>query len=1458
MRKYINKYTSIMVILLLMAIIITFTYISYAASDTTTTVTYDDINGELDTQFKKYITSEEIPTIVQNDATNNTTTNVIYKEGYSIDKYKILQNPHKGSVVYTGISTGYGFNTAYKNTFINFSSNGYARLYWYHVVRGIDENGNLILDWTLVDNAIQDAVKKGVKMSFRAFATYSPYVYELSGDTEENLSGIMDSCSYDDNNMLRCNTKTNPVKYVVPKTVVDYCNSKTQSTDSNSSCGEVKSYYLWNNGNTYEQWIPDYRNKTFQSLTNQLIDSFANHLSTTDIKVTGKDGVLGDYVEYVDIGTYGIYGEEHLGYGSTFIGNTNQNTTSTTYCPSVVNTYSLTSDEFKDGYIQPFINTFKKYTNLKHILLYNAYGFPGYNLDYNRKDTECDYTFTSTSTYKSISYNGGDPCDENSYNSAFCYQKMYMELMQQEDNYNMVSQRSDGFIVNNSKQKPAISFTGKVSSIRPTLFEYALPGHDVEGLTDLGYFNTINNSDEDYHIKNWRKIKEVYNAVENSDPTYLELITWSIKSGDSSSTDSATREITDLKYKIRDLYAYLGNRLGYYFKIKEATYPTSVENNTSFDLKVTINNDGVTKLYNNAYLYVAFLDSNNKDVKTIYTKQNANTWNGDSVNSITIENINTTSLSEGRYKLAIGLVDEKDKNNNSIVPSYLFGSSMEVTDDKWHVLGAIQVGEPDENPPTITASQPTHPVRIHTATITVSNGTYNLNNTNSYQYYLSTSSTSLTNGSWTDYTSGFQFSIGQGLNGNRYLFVKTIKDVWNLESSATNGQTVTIDGETYHRFGPYTFDNENPTCNISLSPSTWTNSNVTLEVAGSDSVSTSDKLTYSFDNITFSAIRTNSISENNTYRAYVKDEAGNIGQCSIDVNKIDKTLPEVTFITNGTSTYSKSVSTKVDVSDISDIKEIKYLWIQGEQEPDNIDFTNTITNGDTINKNTGTGNDWYLWILAVDNAENTTKKRSNAFMLDNTPPGITIAKNQNSLTITANDYQSGLHQTPFSWDGVNYTNNNTLTIEENGTYTAYVRDALGNVSKSSITVKDILHQEPTIKVNDISTTPVKSHNVSIKVEKGTEELNSFNQYQYYLSTQMLGLNGGSWTDYTNDTQFTIGNGITGIRYLYVKTVRDVNNLESISSSGDIVTIDNVNYHRFGPYIFDNNKPTCTLTKTPETYTNQAVTLTINGKDETSTINLAYSIDNINFNLTRTTTVSKNSTYTAYVKDEAGNIGQCSTNITNIDNKIPEVVFETNGTTTYSKSVSAKVTANDDAGIKSLKYLWYQGELEPDSIDITNKFKNGDIITKSNGTGNNWYLWIMATDNSGNTTKIRSNAFMLDNTNPICTINKNGLKLKIIATDVDSGLSDEPYSWDNKTFQATNTLEITQNGTYTSYVKDKVGNIGNCEITPEELLVVPDTSVKMNKIIYIIAIILISSGIIITGYTLFKNKAQKNQ
>ena len=104
----------------------------------------------------------------------------------------------------------------------------------------------------------------------------------------------------------------------------------------------------------------------------------------------------------------------------------------------------------------------------------------------------------------------------------------------------------------------------------------------------------------------------------------------------------------------------------------------------------------------------------------------------------------------------------------------------------------------------------------------------------------------------------------------------------------------------------------------------------------------------------------------------------------------DIEYPEVSFLPNGNTTWSKSQSTVITVSDnltSTNNIQIKYVWSTSETAPS---FANaqTATSGQTITNNTGTGR-MYLYVQAIDSQGNTTVARSNQFYLDNQAPIIT-------------------------------------------------------------------------------------------------------------------------------------------------------------------------------------------------------------------------------------------------------------------------------------------------------------------------------------------------------------------------------------------------------------------------------------------------------------------------------------
>lgn len=109
---------------------------------------------------------------------------------------------------------------------------------------------------------------------------------------------------------------------------------------------------------------------------------------------------------------------------------------------------------------------------------------------------------------------------------------------------------------------------------------------------------------------------------------------------------------------------------------------------------------------------------------------------------------------------------------------------------------------------------------------------------------------------------------------------------------------------------------------------------------------------------------------------------------------------------------------------------------------------------------------------------------------------------------------------------------------------------------------------PTISVSPSEYEGEETIDITISVEKGNAELSNSNDYEFYLSSSNDDLEKGNWIIYTPGKALTIGEGLDGEYYLYVKQVKDEN--EKFSAGGKTVIIKGKKYHRFGKYIFNNN------------------------------------------------------------------------------------------------------------------------------------------------------------------------------------------------------------------------------------------------------------------------------------------------
>ena len=178
----------------------------------------------------------------------------------------------------------------------------------------------------------------------------------------------------------------------------------------------------------------------------------------------------------------------------------------------------------------------------------------------------------------------------------------------------------------------------------------------------------------------------------------------------------------------------------------------------------------------------------------------------------------------------------------------------------------------------------------------------------------------------------------------------------------------------------------------------------------------------------------------------------------IKISDIDKTLPEIKELVIDEEKWEKTKAINVKGSDniriygwnVTKSKDVPKEWKKLEI------ITNTLDVRDEIKEN-GT---YYIWV--TDSAGNIAYLTKEVTKIDKNPPTIqyTIDDSKKdtekyiTIKATGKDNESGLHQMAYSWDKQSWgTENNSINVTKNGTYTIYVRDALENISEKKITIK---------------------------------------------------------------------------------------------------------------------------------------------------------------------------------------------------------------------------------------------------------------------------------------------------------------------------------------------------------------------------------------------------------------------
>ncbi|MCI9064061.1 MAG: S8 family serine peptidase [Clostridia bacterium] len=204
-----------------------------------------------------------------------------------------------------------------------------------------------------------------------------------------------------------------------------------------------------------------------------------------------------------------------------------------------------------------------------------------------------------------------------------------------------------------------------------------------------------------------------------------------------------------------------------------------------------------------------------------------------------------------------------------------------------------------------------------------------------------------------------------------------------------------------------------------------------------------------------------------------KDELYGYGSpnfSNLKIADIDKQAPEIKEIKYDNEKWETIKKIQIIASDnirifawaITTSKDKPKEWNKLEEIKPTLDITQDI-------KENGK---YYIWVM--DSAKNTSYMPIEINKIDTEGP--TIAFNIDSSTLDLNKYvtisviaedkDSGLNEMPYSWDGQNWgTESNILKVTENGRYKIYAKDTLGNISEKEIKV-DVFPREGIANINE--------------------------------------------------------------------------------------------------------------------------------------------------------------------------------------------------------------------------------------------------------------------------------------------------------------------------------------------------------------------------------------------------------
>jgi len=530
---------------------------------------------------------------------------------------------------------------------------------------------------------------------------------------------------------------------------------------------------------------------------------------------------------------------------------------------------------------------------------------------------------------------------------------------------------------------------------------------------------------------------------------------------------------------------------------------------------------------------------------------------------------------------------------------------------------------------------------------------------------------------------------------------------------------------------------------------------------------------------------------------------------------VDKTEPNVSFGTNGNTTYANSHSSTVTVTDAeSGITSLQYVWSTSTTTPGA--GWAAFTSGQNLTLSTAGSGNYYLHIKATDNVGNVNDIRSNVFKIDNTNP-VAPTLNMSEAWINSNrtfsvtggsDSYSGVSKLQYKIDSGVWTDysSSVTALSTTGEVTVFARtvDNAGNLSSEVTKVARVDKTNPGVPTLNMTETWING-NRTFTVTGGFDGNSGISKLQYKIGS-------GAWTDYSSTTTALTTSGTV---IVYAKTIdvagnesSQVSKLAKVDKTAPAAPVISVNIS------WSNTDETVTITHGVDS--NSGVNRT--EYRLTGATNLAWAtyLGNITISNNGTTTIEARTT------DNVGIVGSTSSKSVKIDKNNPVVTITPNGQASWGNVDVAYTVSTSDAlsGIvtNQIRHSLDDGGTYGAWQDIASPTYNG-TLTPDDGKRK---IQVRVVDTAGNENILTSNVYNIDKTKPTApTINANtnwsNLNQTITVTsgtDSLSGVNKSEYRLAGATMLGWTTYSsgftVSNEGVTTIEVRtiDNVGNISD--------------------------------------------------